>query len=159
MCGDKILVSHRYRGLEVKNFKNKKLGTTDMKCNKCDKEANVGICTAAGTICEECHFRINPPTLELTLNTSNGYIYNISHEMMETTMELGSFQSCGWFLRKKKIRGIFAYLTMEYYGKVRCARCDNYCFPTDMDKFCPKYSFCGISRTKTPDALRVKSHI
>jgi len=128
-----------------------------MNCDRCKKETRVGIYTKSGMVCESCHMHIEPYILELSFNRSNGYLYNKTQDTMETIMTPEDFQACGWFLREKRMRGVFSYLKLEYHGKVRCSRCENYIFPANMLASCGKFTFCGLSRVETPKLLRVNS--
>ena len=113
------------------------------KCPRCGRELKLCLFHPAGSLCEHCEFELNPPKMRLVqlLNAMGQPLYNMTSKVYEGRMTIQGFESCGWFLRRKKISPGFIFYNIEFFGKIICARFSKDKFPSDF-KPCPMGASC-----------------
>jgi hypothetical protein len=127
-----------------------------MKCPSCEREISVLINTHQfGPICDLCFFHRFPFIIKLQRTYPNGQLYNLTHGYLEETMTLKHFINCGWFIREKRIEGLFEYIKLEYHGKVRCARCLNLDWPDTIVEKCKIFGLCKWRMGKLGDGREI----
>ncbi len=113
-----------------------------MHCDKCKKEESVLVCYQIRQLCETCHMHLQPFEMELVTRHKHGYLFNKTLNLLEEYMTIDRFVECGWFIRRKVLRGSFVHYFMEYHGKVKCSRCTDFNFPLVMKEQCRWFKFC-----------------
>lgn len=113
-----------------------------MGCSKCGNDDKILVAVPGRhPICQTCYMHLNPFKMELIYVRTHHCLYNRTLEM-EETIEIEQFLHCGWFQRKRAIRGNHVYYLLEYHGKVKCGRCVNFCWPLSMKERCKFYDMC-----------------
>jgi hypothetical protein len=80
--------------------------------------------------------------MELVLTRTTNVLWNRTENALERIMTVEQLQNCGWFLRKRVERSLQIEYTLEYHGKVKCARCKGYIWPVGMHDKCKVYRMC-----------------
>lgn len=102
------------------------------RCSKCGKsELSVFYYVDLKPVCEICKMKMDPPKMLLVKinGLTSRSLYNATHRCFEKKKSIEEFTDCGWFVRRIKEKGGNKYYHLEYHGKLKCPRCEEYKFP------------------------------
>jgi len=149
------------------NIKNK-LGNQTMyaemlKCQGCGKNKDILMAYRGKFYCDECYFRANPPRLTLVEFFSSAYeggsrLFNQTNSCYEDTMTVKMFQTCGWFLRRKREKSNLTTYDLEYFGEKQCIRCGDVKFPRSFAQ-CFNAALCRFTARKTTTTCGSRAEI
>jgi len=117
------------------------------KCARCGEETFTYWYTREGSVCDDCHIRIDPPTMMITefLKTKNidRMFFNSTFKVYETEKTFKEFANCGWFIRSIiELPDVSKTYNLEYHGSMICRRFKGYPYPR-------KWNMCGDAFCET----------
>lgn len=126
-----------------------------MLCSMCNNEALSVHFKEDKVFCGRCIMRMNPPKMKLARFRKDVYqnrLYNITYEVYENHMDIDTFISCGWFVRKESHRTMCIVYDLEYHGYTECDRCSGYHFPANFS-LCTKGQLCRfiVAKARIPE--------